>query len=110
MLGDGVHYRTIWLEGRIVRMIDQTQLPFRFVIFDSASHTETARCISGMVVRGAGAIGAAGAALAGFFGAALRGCSLGGAKTKDRTRRIVATRSVCNGRTKRVVGVGIEGK
>jgi S-methyl-5-thioribose-1-phosphate isomerase len=41
-------------------MIDQTQLPFRFAVFESRSHTETARCISGMVVRGAGAIGAAG--------------------------------------------------
>jgi methylthioribose-1-phosphate isomerase len=60
MLVAGVHYRTIWLEGRSVRMIDQTQLPFRFAIFDSGGHAETARCISDMVVRGAGAIGAAG--------------------------------------------------
>jgi methylthioribose-1-phosphate isomerase len=60
MLVNGVHYRTIWLEGRVVRMIDQTQLPFRFAIFDSGGHAETARCIRDMVVRGAGAIGAAG--------------------------------------------------
>jgi methylthioribose-1-phosphate isomerase len=60
MLVKGVHYRTIWPEGRIVRMIDQTLLPFRFAIFDSTSHAETARCIRDMVVRGAGAIGAAG--------------------------------------------------
>jgi len=60
MLVDGVHYRTIWLEGRIVRMIDQTLLPFRFAIHDSNDHAETARCIRDMVVRGAGAIGAAG--------------------------------------------------
>jgi S-methyl-5-thioribose-1-phosphate isomerase len=60
MLVNGVHYRTIWLEGRSVRMIDQTQLPFRFAIYESHGHAETARCISGMVVRGAGAIGAAG--------------------------------------------------
>jgi methylthioribose-1-phosphate isomerase len=60
MLVNGVHYRTIWLEGRIVRMIDQTLLPFRFSIFDSGGHAETARCIRDMVVRGAGAIGAAG--------------------------------------------------
>jgi methylthioribose-1-phosphate isomerase len=60
MLVNGIHYRTIWLEGRSVRMIDQTQLPFRFAIFDSGSHAETARCIRDMVVRGAGAIGAAG--------------------------------------------------
>jgi S-methyl-5-thioribose-1-phosphate isomerase len=60
MLVNGVHYRTIWLEGRTVRMIDQTLLPFRFSIFEAAGHAETARCIRDMVVRGAGAIGAAG--------------------------------------------------
>jgi methylthioribose-1-phosphate isomerase len=60
MLVNGVHYRTIWLEGRVVRMIDQTLLPFRFEILDSHGHAETARCIRDMVVRGAGAIGAAG--------------------------------------------------
>ena len=60
MLVNGVHYRTIWLEGQVVRMIDQTLLPFRFAILDSPGHAETARCIRDMVVRGAGAIGAAG--------------------------------------------------
>ncbi len=60
MLVDGVHYRTVWLEGRTVRMIDQTLLPFRFAIHDANDHGETARCIRDMVVRGAGAIGAAG--------------------------------------------------
>jgi methylthioribose-1-phosphate isomerase len=60
MLVNGVHYRTIWLEGRTVRMIDQALLPFRFAIHDSDGHAETARCIRDMVVRGAGAIGAAG--------------------------------------------------
>jgi len=60
MLVDGTHYRTIWIEGRTVRMIDQLALPFRFEIFDSPDHASTARAIRGMVVRGAGAIGAAG--------------------------------------------------
>ena len=60
MLVAGVHYRTIWLEGRSMRMIDQTQLPFRFAIFDSRSRVETAGFIRDMVVHGAGAIGAAG--------------------------------------------------
>jgi methylthioribose-1-phosphate isomerase len=60
MLVDGVHYRTVWLEGRTVRMIDQALLPFRFAIHDARDHEETARCIRDMVVRGAGAIGAAG--------------------------------------------------
>lgn len=60
MLVNGVHYRTLWLEGRTVRMIDQTLLPFAFAIHDARDHAETARCIRDMVVRGAGAIGAAG--------------------------------------------------
>lgn len=60
MLVNGIHYRTLWLEGRTVRMIDQTLLPFAFAIHDSPDHAETARCIRDMVVRGAGAIGAAG--------------------------------------------------
>ncbi|MBE3131471.1 MAG: S-methyl-5-thioribose-1-phosphate isomerase, partial [Acidobacteria bacterium] len=46
---------------RTVRMIDQLALPFRFEIFDSPDHASTARAIRDMVVRGAGAIGAAGA-------------------------------------------------
>ncbi len=58
---DGIHYSTIWMEGRTVRMIDQLALPFRFEIFDSPDHASTARAIRDMVVRGAGAIGAAGA-------------------------------------------------
>ena len=60
MLVDGVHYRTLWMEGSTLRMIDQTLLPFRFEIFDSPDHRATARAIRDMVVRGAGAIGAAG--------------------------------------------------
>jgi S-methyl-5-thioribose-1-phosphate isomerase len=61
MLVDGIHYRTIWMEGRIVRMIDQLALPFKFEILDSPDHAATARAIQNMTVRGAGAIGAAGA-------------------------------------------------
>ncbi len=60
MLVGGVHYRTLWMEGRVVRMIDQTALPFRFEIVDCPDHRATARAIREMVVRGAGAIGAAG--------------------------------------------------
>lgn len=60
MLVDGTHYRTIWMDGGTVRMIDQLALPFRFEIFDAPDHASTARAIRDMVVRGAGAIGAAG--------------------------------------------------
>ncbi len=61
MLVAGIHYRTIWMEGRVVRMIDQLALPFRFDIHDCPDHASTARAIQDMTVRGAGAIGAAGA-------------------------------------------------
>jgi S-methyl-5-thioribose-1-phosphate isomerase len=60
MLVDGVHYRTVWMEGTTVRMIDQLSLPFKFEIFDSKDHLATALAIRTMIIRGAGAIGAAG--------------------------------------------------
>jgi methylthioribose-1-phosphate isomerase len=60
MLVNGIHYRTIWMEGSMVRMIDQAILPFSFAIFDSMDHLMTAHAIRTMVIRGAGAIGAAG--------------------------------------------------
>jgi len=59
MLVNGTPYRTVWREGRTVRMIDQLLLPFQFAIFDSPDHRVTARAIKDMVTRGAGAIGAA---------------------------------------------------
>jgi S-methyl-5-thioribose-1-phosphate isomerase len=55
---NGVHYRTVWMEGQTVRMIDQQLIPHRFAVRDLASHLETADAIQTMVVRGAGAIGA----------------------------------------------------
>jgi len=54
-------FRTIWMENSVVKMIDQTKLPYKFEIFTSKDHHETARAIKNMVVRGAPAIGAAGA-------------------------------------------------
>jgi S-methyl-5-thioribose-1-phosphate isomerase len=58
---DGKSFRTVWLEGSVVRMIDQPQLPHRFAIADMPTAEDTARAIKTMVVRGAGAIGATGA-------------------------------------------------
>jgi len=55
---DGKHFRTVWLEGGTVRMINQPLLPHRFEIADLADHRATAVSIRTMVVRGAGAIGA----------------------------------------------------
>jgi methylthioribose-1-phosphate isomerase len=56
---NGVPYRTVWLEGSTVRMINQPLLPARFDIASLPTHRDTAQAIATMVVRGAGAIGAA---------------------------------------------------
>ncbi|MEW6328786.1 MAG: S-methyl-5-thioribose-1-phosphate isomerase [Candidatus Micrarchaeota archaeon] len=61
MIVCGKHYRSIWMDGPRVRMIDQNALPFEFRIFESRGFMTTARAIKNMTVRGAGAIGAAGA-------------------------------------------------
>ncbi|MBN1401784.1 MAG: S-methyl-5-thioribose-1-phosphate isomerase, partial [Anaerolineae bacterium] len=54
----GTHYRTVWLEGSTVRMINQHLIPHRFEIVGLETHRDTAEAIRTMVVRGAGAIGA----------------------------------------------------
>jgi S-methyl-5-thioribose-1-phosphate isomerase len=56
---EGKHYRTVWMEGSVVRLIDQPLLPHRFEIADLPDHHATAEAIRIMTVRGAGAIGAA---------------------------------------------------
>jgi len=58
---EGKNYRTVWLEGTSVRMIDQRLLPHRFEVIDLPTHVETAHAIADMAIRGAGAIGATGA-------------------------------------------------
>jgi S-methyl-5-thioribose-1-phosphate isomerase len=52
-------YRTIWMEGHTVYMIDQNSLPFRFKIIKSSDYRQMCQAIRIMTVRGAGAIGAA---------------------------------------------------
>jgi len=65
MLVNGKQYRTVWMEGKTVRMIDQILIPHRFEILDLNEYTDTARAIKDMHIRGAGAIGgAAGYAIA----------------------------------------------
>jgi len=59
--GETREVRTLWREGRTVHMIDQRRLPHRFEITATNNHTETAEAIRNMVLRGAGAIGVAGA-------------------------------------------------
>ncbi|MBU1005495.1 MAG: S-methyl-5-thioribose-1-phosphate isomerase [Nanoarchaeota archaeon] len=53
------HYRTVWMEGNIVKMIDQPLLPNKFEIYECKDYRQTAQAIKTMIVRGAGAIGAA---------------------------------------------------
>ena len=53
------HYRTLWMEGQEVHMIDQNLLPFSFEIRSFRTSKETCKAIEQMTVRGAGAIGAA---------------------------------------------------
>ncbi|MBI4181828.1 MAG: S-methyl-5-thioribose-1-phosphate isomerase [Candidatus Aenigmarchaeota archaeon] len=59
MLVQGKPYRTVWLQGSSVQMIDQTLLPHAFQIITLPSCRETAQAITDMRIRGAGAIGAA---------------------------------------------------
>lgn len=53
------HYRTLWMEGQEVHMIDQNLLPFSFEIKSFRTSEESCKAIEQMTVRGAGAIGAA---------------------------------------------------
>ncbi len=67
LVGDKT-YRTVWMEGSSVFMIDQNLLPFSFEIHECKTYWETCMAITDMVVRGAGAIGsAAGYAMAQAF-------------------------------------------
>ncbi len=61
MIVNGEHYKTVWYDPdtNIVYMIDQTKLPFSFEIVELKNYRETAHAIKTMIVRGAGAIGAA---------------------------------------------------
>lgn len=71
-------WRTVWMEGGVVRMINQPLLPHRFEIYDAQTHEQTALAIREMIVRGAPAIGAAGAfGLAQVYREAPRGSGRG---------------------------------
>jgi len=65
---EGRDYRTVWMEGETVCLIEQNLLPFEFKIFRAENYRDTCMAISTMIVRGAGAIGAtAGYAMAQAF-------------------------------------------
>jgi methylthioribose-1-phosphate isomerase len=55
------HYRTVWMENGVVKLINQPLLPHKFEIYNCKDYKETADAIKTMVVRGAPAIGAAAA-------------------------------------------------
>jgi len=59
MLVNGKSYQTVWMEGNSVMMIHQNMLPFSFVIHECKTYWDSCMAITEMVVRGAGAIGAA---------------------------------------------------
>ena len=61
MLINGKEYRSLWLEDGVLYMINQNLLPFEFVIKELRSYQEVVEAIRDMTVRGAPAIGAAGA-------------------------------------------------
>ena len=42
MIVEGKHHRTVWLEGSIVKMIDQPRLPHEFRIAEFVNHHESA--------------------------------------------------------------------
>jgi methylthioribose-1-phosphate isomerase len=58
---NGTAYRTVWMDGGTVHLIDQNRLPFGFDAIECADHRATAEAIRDMTVRGAPAIGAAAA-------------------------------------------------
>ncbi len=55
---EGKEYRTIWFEKNVVKIIDQTKLPHRFIIKDLKTVKDTINAIKIMEVRGAPLIGA----------------------------------------------------
>ncbi|MDY0103310.1 MAG: S-methyl-5-thioribose-1-phosphate isomerase [Lentimicrobium sp.] len=79
------HYKTLWMDGSVVYMIDQTLLPFQFKIVACKTSDETCKAIKNMTVRGAGAIGAA----AGF---AMAQALMEGLDPEKARERIRATR------------------
>ncbi|MBM3435279.1 MAG: S-methyl-5-thioribose-1-phosphate isomerase [Bacteroidetes bacterium] len=65
---NGKHYRTVWMQGSSVFMIDQNLLPFEFRIYEAKNYRDSCNAIRTMITRGAGAIGAtAGFAMAQAF-------------------------------------------
>lgn len=61
MLINGKEYQSVWMQDGKVLMINQNKLPFEFEVITCRTCEEVAAAIQNMTVRGAPAIGAAGA-------------------------------------------------
>jgi len=59
VLVEGKTYQTVWMKGTSVFMIQQNLLPFQFQIYECKTYWDTCIAITDMIVRGAGALGAA---------------------------------------------------
>ena len=55
---EGKEYLTIWFENNVVKIIDQTKLPHKFIIKDLKTVKDAINAIKIMEVRGAPLIGA----------------------------------------------------
>ena len=49
---NGKHYRTVWMKGSTVYLIDQTLLPYEFQIFEAVTYKECCFAIKNMVFYG----------------------------------------------------------
>jgi methylthioribose-1-phosphate isomerase len=92
--GETREYRTVWLEGKTVKMIDQSLLPFTFRIIEAGSCEEIAKAIRDMVIRGTLTISAAGAFAIAQTCLAYRGSSLDELRSQadSSARMIMSTR------------------
>lgn len=52
------HFRTVWMEGSNVVMIDQRLLPHKFKLLKCRTYLDSVEAVKNMTIRGAGAIGA----------------------------------------------------
>jgi methylthioribose-1-phosphate isomerase len=86
--GEEMDIRALWLEGNVVRLIDQRLLPHKLEFLDVGTVEEVARCIEDMAVRGAPSIGGAGAY--GMAVAQLTGCDLTKAAERLKSTRPTA--------------------
>ncbi|MDH7517600.1 MAG: S-methyl-5-thioribose-1-phosphate isomerase [Candidatus Thermoplasmatota archaeon] len=79
---NGKEYRSLWLEDKVVKLIDQRKLPYIFEVFTAKTVDDIVFAIKEMVVRGAPAIGVA----------AAYGIALGKKDIKKSAEKLRATR------------------